>query len=182
MKTRTAQLGPWLNLAWHAAAAAGAQEAADSTPPEVKAVRDERSAPGRRALATAAAAATVATAMLVLDLTWLGVVARGFYDAALGPLKRPDVHWPAAALFYAMYVTAILAYAVVGRHDRWTALRRGAGLGGVAYATYELTNWAILRDWPVALVSVDIAWGVVLTAVAALAGKRVYATVLASRG
>ena len=119
----------------------------------------------------AATVAAIAATMLVLDLVWLGLVARGLYDSLLGPLKRPEVYWPAATLFYAMYITAIMAYAVAGASDLISALRRGATLGFVTYATYELTNWAVIRDWPAALVPIDLAWGVVLTAVASLSGK-----------
>ena len=60
--------------------------------------------------------ATLATAaaMLVLDLAWLGIVARGLYVSALGPLMRPEAFWPAAALFYAFYVAVIVTWAVLG--------------------------------------------------------------------
>ncbi len=121
----------------------------------------------------ALAAATLATAaaMLVLDLLWLGIVARGLYASALGHLMRPEVHWPAALLFYAFYVAVIVSWAVLGTEGPRAAARRGAALGFVAYTTYELTNWAVLRDWPAWIVPVDVAWGIVLTAVAALAGK-----------
>jgi uncharacterized membrane protein len=112
--------------------------------------------------------------MLALDLTWLGVVARGLYDSSLAPLKRADVFLPAAGLFYALYVAAIVVFAVLGAASRAAAARRGAALGLVAYGTYELTNWAVLRDWPALLVPIDIAWGVVLTALAGLVGKLVY--------
>ncbi len=130
--------------------------------------------PGPGAAATAAATlATLATAAttLVLDLAWLGFVARGLYDSALGPLRRPEVLWPAALLFYAFYVAVTVAWAVLRSEGPLHAARRGAGLGLVAYATYELTNWAVLRDWPAWIVPIDIAWGVALTAAAALAGK-----------
>jgi uncharacterized membrane protein len=119
------------------------------------------------------AALATAVTMLVLDLTWLGVLARGLYDAALGPLKRPEVLWPAAALFYAFYVGVTVAFAVLPAGSPSEAARRGAALGLVAYATYELTNWAVLRGWPAWIVPIDIAWGVLLTATAALAGKLV---------
>lgn len=126
---------------------------------------------GSGVASTAAATLATAATMLVLDLAWLGVVARGLYDSALGPLRRPEVLWPAALLFYAFYVAVTVAWAVLGGSGPRHASRRGAGLGLVAYATYELTNWAVLRDWPAWIVPVDIAWGVALTAVAALAGK-----------
>ena len=130
----------------------------------------------------AAAALATAAAMLVLDLAWLGVVARGLYVSALGPLMRPEAFWPAAALFYAFYVAVIVAWAVLGTESPQAAARRGAALGFVAYTTYELTNWAVLRDWPAWIVPVDIAWGVVLTAVAALAGKLAQRSVQGTRG
>lgn len=124
----------------------------------------------RRSNGLALAVAAVTVAMMALDLAWLGVVARGLYDAQLRDLKRSEVFWPAALLFYALYVGAIVSWAVAGAASRAHAARRGAGLGLVAYGTYELTNWAVLRDWPAMLVPVDLAWGVALTAVAALAG------------
>ena len=130
----------------------------------------------------ATAALATAAAMLVLDLAWLGVVARGLYVSALGPLMRPEVFWPAATLFYAFYVAVIVAWAVLGTESALAAAGRGAALGFVAYTTYELTNWAVLRDWPAWIVPVDVAWGVVLTAVAALAGKLAQSSVQRSRG
>lgn len=131
------------------------------------------SPPGRaRAVATVAVATGVTAAtLLTLDLLWLGVVARPLYDSALGPLKRPVLFWPAAGLFYALYIGAIVIHAQLGAAGAGDAARRGAGLGLVAYGTYELTNWAVLRDWPAALVLPDIGWGVALTCLAAVAGR-----------
>jgi uncharacterized membrane protein len=119
------------------------------------------------AVATAVTAAT----LLTLDLLWLGVVARPLYDSALGALKRPVVFLPAAALFYALYVGAIVIHGELQATSLADAAWRGASLGLVAYGTYELTNWAVLRDWPAVLVLPDIAWGVVLTGIAAVAGR-----------
>lgn len=132
----------------------------------------------RSALAIASASVAAATAMLLLDLSWLGVVARELYDANLGPLKRSEVFWPAAALFYVMYIGAVVVHAVIGSNSPAASLRRGAALGFVTYATYDLTNWAVLQGWPALLVPIDIAWGVVLTAMVALAGKLAYDPVL----
>jgi len=133
----------------------------------------ESHGPRNTAAIAGATMATTAT-LLVLDLTWLGVVARGVYDTSLAPLKRPVVFLPAAGLFYALYVAAVVRYAVLGAASARAAARRGAALGLVAYGTYELTNWAVLRDWPPLLVPIDIGWGMLLTAVAALFGKLVH--------
>ncbi len=139
-----------------------------------------QSRPGS-ALAIAAATAAVATTMLVLDVTWLGVVARGLYDSMLGPLKRAEVLWPAAALFYVLYIIVVVVYAVIGSSSPFSAFVRGAALGLVTYATYELTNWAVVRDWPALLVPIDIGWGIVLTAIAGFAGKLAHTLVLRRR-
>ena len=128
-------------------------------------------APQRPLLPPVAATLATAATFLVLDLVWLGVVARGLYREALGSLLRPEAFLPAAALFYAFYVAVTVGWAVLGAGSPAAAARRGAGLGLVAYATYDLTNWAVIRDWPAWIVPVDVAWGVCLTAVAALAGK-----------
>lgn len=135
-----------------------------------------------RPLAAAAATVATAAALLVLDLAWLGVVARDLYREALGGLMRPEAYLPAAALFYAFYVSVTVAWAVLGAPSTAGAARRGAGLGFVAYATYELTNWAVLRDWPAWIVPVDLAWGVALTAAAALAGKLAQRAAEGARG
>ena len=83
------------------------------------------------------------------------------------------VFWPAAVLFYSLYVGATVAWAVLGTERPSAAARRGAALGLVVYGTYELTNWAILRGWPALLVPIDIGWGVLLTSTASLVGKLV---------
>ncbi|MHB1846611.1 MAG: DUF2177 family protein [Deltaproteobacteria bacterium] len=135
----------------------------------------------RSALALAAAATAAAATMLALDVTWLGVIARGLYDSMLGSLKRTEVFWPAAALFYATYIGAVVVHAVIGASSPTSALRRGAALGLVTYATYDLTNWAVVTGWPALLVPVDVAWGIALTSVVALVGKFAHTRVLRSR-
>lgn len=119
--------------------------------------------------------------MLLLEGVWLGFLAKGFYDAHLGALRASAVFWPAAGLFYAMYITAIVRFAVIGTRDRGQAFRRGAQLGMVAYSTYELTNWAVIEGWPAALVPFDIAWGIGLTGAAGWVGKIIYSKWLGQR-
>lgn len=115
-----------------------------------------------------------AAAFSALDLVWLGLVARGFYDGALGDLKANPVNAPAAALFYVMYISLILVYGIHRASSVKDALRRGAELGFATYATYELTNWAVIQDWPSILVLPDLLWGVVLTGCTAAAGRWVF--------
>lgn len=96
---------------------------------------------------TARALAAMALTLLALDLCWLGVAAKPLYDRGLATLRRPDVVLEAAALFYAFYLGATYVQAVRGAASVAVAARRGAWLGLTAYATYELTNWAVIRDW-----------------------------------
>ena len=117
-------------------------------------------------------AATGAT-MFVLDLLWLGVVAKGFYARYLASLLRPDVKWVPALLFYVLYVTAVVVFVVMPAAERKSlgrAIGMGAFFGLAAYATYVLTSMALIRDFPLIVVVVDLAWGVVLTTVASSAG------------
>jgi uncharacterized membrane protein len=120
-------------------------------------------------------AAYVATAIAFLggDMLWLGLVARNFYRDRLGTLLAPHPIIPAAISFYALFVAGIVIFAVAPglRDNSWkSALVFGALFGFFAYATYDLTNLATLRGWPIVLTPVDLAWGTALTAVAALAG------------
>ena len=103
---------------------------------------------------------------LVIDLVWLGIVARPFYKAQMGPLMREDVNWPAAFLFYFIYVVGIVVLAVqpaVNAGSGARAIYLGAVLGLVAYAAYDLTNLATLAGFPRTMAIVDLIWGTILT-------------------
>ena len=97
-------------------------------------------------------------------------MANDLFDKLIGPLLVKPVRMVPALLFYVMYVTAIYLYGVVQAKHSKDALFRGACLGFVCYATYELTNWAILKGWPILMVVVDLSWGVFITAISACAG------------
>jgi uncharacterized membrane protein len=123
----------------------------------------------------AAYLAAVAT-MLLLDLLWLGWVARPWYLQGLGHLMAEAPMWWAAVLFYAVYGLGLLRFAIAMPAARVAgtvaqAARAGALFGLVAYATYDLTNLATLRDWPVTLAFLDIGWGTLASAAAAAAGR-----------
>ena len=101
-----------------------------------------------------------------IDLVWLGVVAKNFYRQHIGHLLSADVNWPAALLFYAIYIGGIVLFAIKPAFEAGSAARAlayGAAFGFVVYATYDLTNQATMRDWPVLVTVVDLVWGTVLT-------------------
>lgn len=100
-----------------------------------------------------------------IDLLWLGVVAKNFYQNNLAHLLSPDVNWSAAFLFYFMYIAGIILFAVKPGLDAGSLAKAamwGALFGFFTYATYDLTNLATLREWPIKVVVVDIAWGTLL--------------------
>jgi uncharacterized membrane protein len=123
------------------------------------------------------AAYIVALALFCLcDLAWLGFIARGFYRNEIGPLLLETPRWAAAVLFYPLYIAGVMFFCIAPAlsQDGWTrALVNGLALGLVAYATYDLSNLATLKGWSVALVVVDVLWGMTVTAVAACAGYAV---------
>lgn len=107
---------------------------------------------------------------LAIDLVWLGVVARDFYAGQLGALMAPKPRWGVALAFYAAYCAGVVLFAVMPGIAAGSVVRTmllGAALGALAYGTYDMTNLATLRGWPPLLTVVDIAWGTVLTAIAA---------------
>jgi uncharacterized membrane protein len=108
-----------------------------------------------------------------VDMVWLGLVARTFYSKYLGYLMAPGVNWPAAILFYLLFIVGILVFVVLpGLKSGSTRdmLLRAALFGLITYATYDLTNLAILKDWPVMISVVDMAWGTTLSVIVSYAG------------
>ena len=121
---------------------------------------------------------TTLLAFFAIDLLWLGLVARNFYNKQLGFLLSPNPNWIAAIIFYLLFVAGILVFVVLpGLEDNSlkATLLRAAFFGLVTYATYDLTNLATVKDWPLLVTVVDLAWGAILSTlvswVSFLAGK-----------
>lgn len=110
---------------------------------------------------------------LAIDFVWLTVAGRFLYKPMLGSLLAAEPNIVVAGAFYLVYVIGVVVFAVLpaANAGSWLmALGLGALLGLVAYGTYDFTNLATLRDWPLAVSVIDLAWGTALTAVSALAG------------
>jgi len=118
----------------------------------------------------------VALVMLLLDLSWIGLVAKPLYDIALHAIKAEQVNGLAALLFYVFYVSATVFQAVLPAQSFKDALKRGAAMGLIAYGTWDLTNWAVLKDFQPWIVPIDMAWGTFLTGLCAGAGWRLQGT------
>ncbi|MGM0629211.1 MAG: DUF2177 family protein [Patescibacteria group bacterium] len=102
---------------------------------------------------------------LIIDLIWLGVIARGVYAEEIGFLMKKDVNWQAALIFYVIFVAGLVLFVInpaVTSASFLNALIFGAVFGLVTYSTYDLTNLSVLKDWPLKITVIDIIWGTVL--------------------
>ena len=120
-----------------------------------------------------------------LDAAWIALVVRKLYELELGEIMREHPRIVAGILFYLVYAAGVTAFAVLpltlhfdGVHASTTVYSDvaiwGAALGFFAYATYTLTNRAIIREWKLKLVMTDVAWGSLLTALASIAAFGVF--------
>jgi uncharacterized membrane protein len=102
-----------------------------------------------------------------IDMVWLVLIARNFYKNQIGFLMKPEVNWPAAIIFYLLFLVGLVVFVIepaVAKKEWLQALGKGALFGLITYATYDLTNMATLKDWPFTVVWVDMIWGTVLAA------------------
>ncbi len=109
--------------------------------------------------------------MAAIDVSWLSLTTRSLYKPGIGHLLADKPSLGAGVLFYLVYVgglTYLVTLPALQSGLGYAALR-GAVLGLMAYATYDLTSQAVMRGWPVNITVIDIAWGTVLTAVTATA-------------
>ena len=108
---------------------------------------------------------------LIIDILWLGVAAKEFYRSKLSFIVSLQVNWAAAFIFYLVYIAGILFFAVrpaVNSNSLAHAAGLGALFGFFTYATYDLTNLATIKDWPIVIVIVDILWGICLCMIVAM--------------
>ncbi|HUT96200.1 MAG TPA: DUF2177 family protein [Candidatus Paceibacterota bacterium] len=103
----------------------------------------------------------------VIDMIWLGLVAKDFYRAQIGALMKPNINWIATIVFYLIFIAGLVVFVIspaVGKSSWTHALFFGALFGLVCYATYDLTNLAVAKDWPLLVTIIDLIWGAVLAA------------------
>lgn len=114
-----------------------------------------------------------AVVFFAIDIVWLGFAAKGLYNKYLGSFLAEQVNWTAAIIFYLLFIVGIFIFAImpsVEKDSVMKAIQLGALFGFFTYATYDLTNLATLKDWPLKIVLIDIVWGAFLTASVSLAG------------
>lgn len=120
---------------------------------------------------------TTTAVMVIIDLVWLGFIAKPMYQAGIGHLMAENPNIAAAICFYALFPVGLMIFAILpeAANVGWqrTAIL-GALFGFFTYATYDLTNLATLKNYPLQLALVDIVWGSLVSAIAATAGKWVF--------
>jgi uncharacterized membrane protein len=102
-----------------------------------------------------------------IDMVWLGLVAKNFYRDQIGFLMTPNINWVAAIIFYLIFIAGLVVFVISPAMEKgsWMyAILFGALFGFITYATYDLTNLATLKDWPLMVTIVDLIWGAVLAA------------------
>ena len=112
-------------------------------------------------------------AFLVIDIIWLGFLARTFYRRHLGFLMAQDVNWLPAIIFYLLFVSGIVVFVLVPGLKEGSlkiTLVRSALFGLITYSTYDLTNHATVKEWPLIVTVVDLVWGTMLTVSVGLVG------------
>jgi len=102
-----------------------------------------------------------------IDIIWLVLIAKNFYREQIGFLMKPDINWIAAIVFYLLFIAGLVIFVItpaIQKHSWTHAILFGALFGLISYATYDLTNLATIKGWPVLVTLVDLAWGMVLSA------------------
>lgn len=101
----------------------------------------------------------------IIDFIWLALVARKFYVEQLGHLMKTNINWTAAIIFYLLFIVGLVFFAIapaIEKKSLASAILLGGLFGFFSYATYDLTNLATLKNWPLTISIIDIIWGVVL--------------------
>lgn len=102
----------------------------------------------------------------VIDIIWLAVIAKNFYRSQIGFLMKTNINWVAAILFYLLFIAGLVFFVLspaIEKRSLTYAIMAGAFYGLLTYSTYDLTNLATLKDWPLLITFIDIIWGMVLS-------------------
>ena len=103
----------------------------------------------------------------LVDIVWLGFISKSLYNNYLGHLMAPNVNWYAALIFYFMFIAGLVFFVInpsIEKQSLLYAILAGGFFGLIAYGTYDLTNLATIKDWPVNITIIDLIWGTFLNA------------------
>ena len=103
----------------------------------------------------------------LVDIIWLGFISKNLYKNYLGHLMAPKVNWGAALVFYLMFIAGLIFFVIdpaIAKENIMYAILAGGFFGLITYGTYDLTNLATLKDWPLNITIIDLVWGTFLNA------------------
>ena len=109
--------------------------------------------------------------LVAIDMLWLGLVAKNFYSKYIGFLMKPEFNIVPGIIFYLLYVVGLVYFVIMPAVNKgsWVyALLLGALFGLIAYSTYDLTNQATMKDWPLIVTIVDLAWGMMASSLVSI--------------
>lgn len=109
---------------------------------------------------------------LAVDTVWLTLVAKNFYAKYIGYLMAKNPNLSVALIFYIIFIAGLVFFVIIPALDKkmWMhALVAGVFFGLVTYSTYDLTNLATIKDWPLVVTIVDLIWGTLVSAVVSVA-------------
>ncbi len=98
----------------------------------------------------------------LVDILWLGVIAKNLYQEKIGFLLKDNVNWAAAIIFYLLFIGGVIFFVLVPAWERESVMYAflvGGLFGFITYATYDLANLATVKNWPLSLTFIDLAWG-----------------------
>ncbi|MGS0973560.1 MAG: DUF2177 family protein [Candidatus Izemoplasmataceae bacterium] len=103
---------------------------------------------------------------LAIDAVWLGLVAPKFYKSQIGHLMAEKPNFIAALVFYLIFIGGLVYFVLMPALDEESFSKVVVGgmlFGFITYATYDLTNLATLKNWPLLVTGIDLLWGTVLS-------------------
>lgn len=113
-------------------------------------------------------------AMMLLDTLWIGFIAAEMYQSGIGHLMATKPNLIAALVFYIIFIAGLMVFAIAPAKNWQSTIKLAALYGFFTYSTYELTNMATLRNWPIGMSLIDIAWGVFICVVSANVGRSLF--------
>lgn len=114
---------------------------------------------------------TALVIFIVMDMFWLGLIAKNFYQQQLGFLMKAKANLLAALIFYFVFIFGLVVFVIAPGVDKKAVndvIMYGALFGLVGYATYDFSNLATLKNWPFLVTLVDLLWGTMASSLVAL--------------
>ncbi len=118
---------------------------------------------------------------LAIDALWLSVIAKNFYAKQIGWLLKTTPNFYAAGIFYLLFVLGLVIFVIqpsIFKASIWSAIGLGLLFGLITYATYDLTNFATIKNWPISVTVIDLIWGSLCGAVVSGLTYLIYTKIL----